>query len=220
MPPAMDDREFAMSLRGTIERPDQGPRPRHPTTLGVERLGLAALRAPVLSIAAFVTLSRCRRSLSARCRPRLPVPQTNGGRSVRGATCPFEVGDLCGEGAPLGQCGQAPLLVRWPSLLKPGSANSGPARPVPLRAARNPSNGSRPRSVRTSGCSGERRQDCAFPKRWPCNGATSPRMVSSSRHGKFGKSRLVPLMRPHALPCGARPDRGPRGHNVRRDRSA
>ncbi len=30
-----------MSLRGPIERPDQDPRPRHPTTLGVERLGLA-----------------------------------------------------------------------------------------------------------------------------------------------------------------------------------
>jgi uncharacterized protein len=46
-----------MSLRGPIERPDQDPRPRHPTTLGVERLGLAALRAPVLSIAAFVIVA-------------------------------------------------------------------------------------------------------------------------------------------------------------------
>jgi predicted RND superfamily exporter protein len=42
---------------GPIERPDQDPRPRHPTTLGVERLGLAAARAPVLSIAAFVIVA-------------------------------------------------------------------------------------------------------------------------------------------------------------------
>jgi uncharacterized protein len=44
-------------LRGPIKKPDWNSRPRHPTTLGVERLGLAALRAPVLSIAAFVIVA-------------------------------------------------------------------------------------------------------------------------------------------------------------------
>jgi hypothetical protein len=46
-----------MSLRGLIERPDPDPRPRHPLTLGVERLGLVALRAPAFSIAAFVIVA-------------------------------------------------------------------------------------------------------------------------------------------------------------------